>query len=111
MTQKKQLKARVRARMARSGESYVTALRHVTSSGGGSGGGAGGDGRLAGAATAARGGSGGGQTLESAVVDLGYALRGGVHPESANVAHVLAHHGIKASEEPINEALVFGIGG
>ena len=127
MTQKKQLKARVRARMARTGESYVTALRHVTSSGADGSGGAGRSSNSGGAG-AARGGvaqathSAAANTPESPVVDLGYALRGGLHPESANIAHVLAHHGItvrggtaggKGSQDghPINEALVFGVGG
>ena len=80
MTSKKQLKARVRARMARTGEAYTTARRHV-----------------AGAPTP--------------VVDHGYTLRGGLHPESANIANVLAHHGVTADGRPISEALVFGIGG
>ena len=98
MTQKKQLKARVRARMARTGESYVTALRHVTPSGTSAGGGA------AAEATSV-------DPTDALFVDHGYALRGGLHPESANVTHVLAHHGIRAGEQPIGEALVFGIGG
>lgn len=97
MTQKKQLKARVRARMARTGESYVTALRHVTSSG-----------TSAGGATAAKATS---VDSDALCVDHGYALRGGLHPESANVTHVLAHHGIRAGEQLIGEALVFGVGG
>ena len=38
--------------------------------------------------------------------DHGYRLRGGVHPETANIANVLHHHGF-----PISEAMVLGIGG
>lgn len=81
MTSKKQLKARVRARMARTGEAYTTALRHVVGA-------------------------------PTPVVDHGYTLRGGLHPETANIANVLAHHGIAAEDgRPISEALVLGIGG
>ncbi|HET7767324.1 MAG TPA: BtrH N-terminal domain-containing protein [Chloroflexota bacterium] len=116
MTQKKQLKARVRARMARTGESYVTALRHVATTGAddpAAKGGAAGATRGAASAGAAHGAASAGASVpESPVVDLGYALRGGLHPESANIAHVLAHHGIRAmGGEPVTEALVFGIGG
>lgn len=104
MTQKKQLKARVRARMARTGESYVTALHHVTASGGD-----GGSGTAARASKSIK--AAGARTPEAAFVDLGYRLRGGMHPESANIAHVLAHHGIQAQGKSIGEELVFGIGG
>ena len=85
MTSKKQLKARVRARMAKTGESYTTALRQVA------------------------GGSPGSST--ALVVDHGYALRGGLHPETAAIANVLAHHGIVVDGQPVTEALVFGVGG
>jgi hypothetical protein len=83
MTAKKQLKARIRARMARTGERYSTARRHVV-----------------GDRPAAR-------------VDAGYTLRGGVHPDSAALANVLAHRGVTAGHtgEPVTEALVFGAGG
>ena len=85
MTSKKQLKTRVRARMAKTGESYTTALRQVA------------------------GGSPRSSTV--AVVDHGYALRGGLHPDTAAIANVLAHHGIVVDGQPISEALVFGVGG
>ena len=95
MTQKKQLKARVRARMARTGESYVTALRHVTSSGTpGASGASGASGALN--ATTGAAPSLAARAPDTQYVDLGYTLRGGLHPESANIAHVLAHHGIRA---------------
>ena len=83
MTARKHLKARIRDRMARTGERYVTAHRHVV-----------------GAANAP-------------VVDHGYALRGGVHPDTAAVANVLAHHGVVAGHTgaPLSEAMVLGIGG
>jgi Butirosin biosynthesis protein H, N-terminal/Domain of unknown function (DUF4872) len=82
MTAKKHLKARVRARMAKTGESYVTAHRHVVGE-------------------------------REPVVDHGYRLRGGVHPETAAVANVLAHHGVVGGHtgEPLSEAMVLGIGG
>ncbi|TCK22608.1 BtrH N-terminal domain-containing protein [Pseudonocardia endophytica] len=80
MTSRKQLKIRVRARMARTGESYSTALRHVA-----------------------------GPAPETSVG--GYRLRGGVHPESASVANVLAHHGVRSGGAELTEALVFGAAG
>lgn len=69
MTSRKQLKIRVRSRMARAGESYSTALRHVT-----------------GSAPVA------GPVEE----DAGYRLLGGVDPASAGLARVLAYHGVRA---------------
>ncbi len=47
------------------------------------------------------------------VVDAGYPLRGGRHPESSVVANLLARHGVRlaATGAPLGEALVFGIGG
>lgn len=43
--------------------------------------------------------------------DHGYLLRGGLHPETANIANVLAHHGITVEGRPVDEALVFGVSG
>ena len=82
MTSQKQLKARVRARMARTGESYTTARRHVA-----------------------------GPAAPVPVEHAGYRLRGGVHPVSAALAAVLAHHGVRAGGGELSEALVFGIAG
>jgi hypothetical protein len=84
MTTRKHLKARVRARMARTGERYVTARRHVV-----------------------------GDESVPVAVDHGYALRGGIHPDTAAVANVLAHHGVVAGHtgEPLSEAMVLGVGG
>jgi hypothetical protein len=76
MTESKHLKERIRARMARTGERYTTARRHVV-------------GAAAGTAD-----------------DRGWKLRGGLHPDSAAIANVLAHHGAEVSE-----ALVLGVGG
>jgi Butirosin biosynthesis protein H, N-terminal/Domain of unknown function (DUF4872) len=83
MTARKHLKARIRARMAQTGERYVTAHRHVVGE------------------------------AEAPVTDHGYRLRGGVHPDTAGVANVLAHHGVVAGHtgEPLSEAMVLGIGG
>ena len=83
MTARKHLKARIRARMAQTGERYVTAHRHVVGE------------------------------ADPLVVDHGYRLRGGVHPDTAAVANVLAHHGVVAGHtgEPLSEAMVLGIGG
>jgi Butirosin biosynthesis protein H, N-terminal len=68
MTESKHLKARIRARMARTGERYMAARRHVVGE----------------AAVAAD--------------DHGWRLRGGVHPDSAAIAAVLDHHGAPVSE-------------
>jgi hypothetical protein len=76
MTEQKHLKTRIRARMARTGERYAAARRHVV-----------GD-------------------VEAPGTDHGWPLRGGRHPETAAVAHVLAGHGVELSE-----AMVLGIGG
>jgi hypothetical protein len=76
MTEQKHLKARVRARMARTGERYAAARRHVV-----------GD-------------------AEQPRTDHGWPLRGGLHPETAALAHVLADHGVEMSE-----AMVLGLGG
>ena len=76
MTESKHLKARIRTRMARTGERYMTARRHVVGE------------------------------QPPAADDHGWRLRGGVHPDSAAISNVLAHHGMEVSE-----ALVLGIGG
>jgi hypothetical protein len=76
MTESKHLKARIRARMARTGERYQTAWRQVVGE------------------------------REAAVADHGWQLRGGLHPDSAAIANVLAHHGAAVSE-----AMVLGAGG
>ncbi|MCA2218358.1 BtrH N-terminal domain-containing protein [Jidongwangia harbinensis] len=76
MTEQKHLKARIRARMARTGERYAAARRHVV-----------GD-------------------AERPASDSGWTLRGGLHPETAAVAHLLADRGVELSE-----AMVLGLGG
>lgn len=92
MTAEKHLKARIRARMAKTGERYTTARGHVA-----------GGARPAGSAGPA-GASAAGPGIPA--IDQGYTLRGGVHPESANIANLVAHLGM-----PISEAMVLGIGG
>ena len=84
MTDKKQLKARVRERMARTGERYTAARRHVVR-----------------------------DDVAPLHDDAGYVLRGGTHPETAALTNVLAHHGVVAAStgQPLSEALILGIGG
>lgn len=79
MTQQRQLKALVRARMEKTGESYMVARRRVL----------------------------------NARPSSDFALRGGVHPETAACANAFANRGIDdpTSGEAVSEALVLGIGG
>jgi hypothetical protein len=79
MTARKHLKERIRARMAKTGESYSSARRHVL----------------------------------NAIPPDHYVLRGGVHPETATIAGVLANRGLLAPHtgEPLSEAMVLGVGG
>jgi hypothetical protein len=88
MTRTKQLKARVRARMARTGERYAVARAHVVG--------------------AAGGGEVGG---ESPVVDAGWTLRGGTDPDTAALANVLAHRGVTGPDGPLTEPLLLVLGG
>lgn len=81
MTKQKQLKARIRARMARTGESYTTARRHVAG------------------------------LPPAPVTVGGYRLRGGQHPDSAALTNVLAHHGVRCAGAELSEALLFGVAG
>jgi hypothetical protein len=83
MTERKHLKARIRARMAKTGERYVTARRHVL----------------------------GGEAARPVAVH-GYELRGGVHPETATIANVLANLGVSGGDgQPLSEAMILGVGG
>jgi hypothetical protein len=93
MTSKKQLKSRIRARMAKTGERYAAARAHTVGH------------------TAGQGvGHTVGQGAEP-VTDRGWPLLGGTHPESACLAALLRHAGAPVDESPVDEALVFGIGG
>lgn len=95
MTTRKQLKLRVRARMAKTGERYTTALRHV-----------------AGDSAAPDTGAGIG-SIDGGYDDGGWRLRGGVHPETSAIANVLANLGVTVEHtgEPLSEAMVLGAGG
>lgn len=79
MTKQKHLKQLIRARMAKTQESYSTARRHIVD--------------------------------DSPPED--YLLRGGVHPETATIASMLANRAVVSpySDEPLTEAMVLGIGG
>ncbi|MEO3807708.1 DUF4872 domain-containing protein [Sphaerisporangium sp. B11E5] len=87
MTERKHLKRLVRARMARTGESYSTALRHVA---------------------AAR------EPRPHRAALPGYTrFGGGVHHDSALLAHVLAQAGVVSpcTGLPYTEAALAGLGG
>ena len=87
MTSQKQLKAKIRARMAKTGERYVVARRHVA--------GPGGSGAGAGSAKSV-----------PAVVDHGWTLRGGTEPDAAALTNLLANRGVLGPDGPISESLV-----
>ena len=81
MTVAKQLKARIRERMARTGERYAVARAHVVG--------------------ADRG----------PVVDAGWTLRGGTDPDAAALANVLAHQSVRGPGGPLTEPLLLVVGG
>jgi hypothetical protein len=83
MTTAKQLKKRIRARMARTGERYAVARVHVA----------------------------GGPVADDPVVDAGWTLRGGTDPDAAALANVLAHRGVSGTDGPLAEPLLFLVGG
>lgn len=83
MTTTKQLKTRVRARMARTGERYAAARAHIV----------------------------GGTVDTSPAVDAGWALRGGTDPDTAALTNVLAHRGVTGPDGPLTEPLLFLVGG
>ncbi len=82
MTTAKQLKARIRARMARTGERYSVARAHVL-----------------------------GTIATGSVVDGGWTLRGGTDPDAAALANVLAHRGVTGPDGPLDEPLLLLVGG
>ena len=92
MTTQKGFKLVVRARMAKTGERYSAARRALLA-----------DGRSA-AHEADR---------AAATTPSGYRLRGGLDPNSASVANVLAAQGVTSglTGQPLSEALVLGVGG
>ena len=94
MTNDKAFKRVVRARMAKTGERYAAARR-----------------------TLVHGGSEGHDADPAAANPAGtssaYRMRGGLHPETATLANVLAHQGVVSAMtgEPLTEAAILGIGG
>ena len=83
MTRDKQLKARIRARMAKTGERYTTARLHIV-----------------------------GDSAVGDVTDLGYPLRGGVAADSSAVTNALANVGVRRSDGSVlSEPLVFAAAG
>jgi hypothetical protein len=83
MTTAKQFKARVRARMARTGERYVVARAQVS----------------------------GGAVDPGPLMDSGWALRGGTDPDAAALTNVLAHRAVTGPDGPLTEPLLFLVGG
>ena len=92
MTTDKAFKRVVRARMARTGERYAAARRTL----------------IAGAADGHYA-----EPTADADTPAGYRMRGGLHPETATVANVLANQGVVSgvTDEPLTEAAILGIGG
>jgi hypothetical protein len=92
MTTDKAFKRVVRARMAKTGERYAAARRtlveHAT------------DGHHA-------------EATADAATRSGYRMRGGLHPETATLANILANQGVVSgvTGEPLTEAAILGIGG
>ncbi len=91
MTTNKAFKRVVRARMAKTGERYAAARR-----------------TLVGATEELHG-----EPAIDAATASGYRMRGGVHPETATLANVLANQGVVSgvTGEPLTEAAILGIGG
>ena len=92
MTTDKAFKRVVRARMAKTGERYAAARRTL----------------VEGAAD----GHHAGPTADAAT-PTSYRMRGGLHPETATLANVLANQGVVSglTGEPLTEAAILGIGG
>ncbi len=94
MTTNKAFKRVVRARMAKTGERYAVARRTLLSTT---------DGYNPAPAMSA----------EDSATQSGYRLRGGLHPETATIANVLANQGVASglTGQPLTEAAILGIGG
>jgi hypothetical protein len=92
MTTDKAFKRVVRARMAKTGERYAAARRTLVEG--------------------ATGGRHAEPTADTATPS-GYRMRGGLHPETATLANVLANQGVVSgvTGEPLTEAAILGIGG
>ena len=92
MTTDKAFKRVVRARMAKTGERYAVARRTLVD---------GAKDRQHATPT------------DAAASPVGYRMRGGLHPETATLANVLANQGVISgvTGEPLTEAAILGIGG
>jgi hypothetical protein len=90
MTTDKAFKRVVRARMAKTGERYAAARRALVESA-----------------------PDGNQPEPDGATTTGYRMRGGLHPETATIANVLANQGVVSglTGEPLTEAAILGIGG
>ena len=92
MTTDKAFKRVVRARMAKTGERYAAARR-----------------------TLIDGATDGHHAVPTAdpATPSGYRMRGGLHPETATLANILANQGVVSglTGEPLTEAAILGIGG
>ena len=86
VTTQKHLKARIRARMATTGERYAAARAQLV-------------------------GAGADHDHSHPVVDAGWTLRGGCDPDAASLANVLAHLGVVGSEGPLSEELIMLVAG
>ncbi len=95
MTTDKAFKRVVRARMAKTGERYAAARRTLLEG-----------------ATDERGAKPTSDASDPATRS-GYRMRGGLHPETATLANVLANQGVVSglTGEPLTEAAILGIGG
>jgi hypothetical protein len=93
MTTDKAFKRIVRARMAQTGERYAAARRSLLH------------------ATATATATAPAEPVETELP--GYRLRGGLHPETATIANVLANAGVVSglTGRPLTEAAILGIGG
>jgi hypothetical protein len=89
MTTDKAFKRVVRARMAKTGERYAAARRTL----------------VEGATDA--------EPTADPATPSGYRMRGGLHPETATLANVLANQGVVSgvTGKPLTEAAILGIGG
>jgi hypothetical protein len=86
VTSQKQLKARIRVRMAATGERYAAARAHLV-------------------------GAAGDQDHSGWVVDSGWTLRGGSDPDAAALAHLLVNAGVVGPEGPLSEELILLVTG
>jgi hypothetical protein len=86
VTSQKQLKARIRVRMAATGERYAVARAHLI-------------------------GAGGDLDHSGAVVDAGWTLRGGSDPDASALANLLANAGVVGPDGPLSEELILLVTG